>query len=213
VARDVPRPLPAEAAPGWLRLANSRAKIDQTLVNAYDAVHANRLDEARSAYEQVLHSDPRNVDALLGLAAIATRQGHSERAQQLHLRALEANPADVSAQAALINLRGPSDSGHAESRLKTLLAGQPDTPGLHFALGNLYARQGRWSEAQQAYFQAYALEPENADYLYNIAVSLDHLRQSKLAAQYYRMALAAAETRRGAFDENAAGKRLLELQR
>ncbi|MEF8711632.1 MAG: hypothetical protein V5B38_23520 [Candidatus Accumulibacter propinquus] len=68
------------------------------------------------------------------------------------------------------------------------------------------------ARAQQAYFQAYALEPDNADHLFNLAVSLDHLRQHKLAVQYYRMALSAAETRRGAFDRNAAGKRILELQ-
>jgi Tfp pilus assembly protein PilF len=36
---------------------------------------------------------------------------------------------------------------------------------------------------------AYARDPDNADYLFNVAVSLDHLRQNKLAAQYYRMAL------------------------
>lgn len=202
---------PAEAA-GVFRLHDSRARPAQTIEHAYDALQGNRLDEARSGYEQVLRGDPRNADALLGLAVIATRQGHSERAQQIYLRVLEVNPGDVTAQAALINLRGQSDSGQSESRLKTLLASQPESPGLHFALGNLYARQGRWGEAQQAYFQAYALEPENADTLFNIAVSLDHLRQSKLAAQYYRMALNAAETRRSAFDQNAVGKRLLELQ-
>lgn len=200
-------------APPPPRLAGSRARADETIDYAYDALQANRLDESRRAYEQVLRSDSRNVDALLGMAVIATRQGQNERAQQWYQRALEANPADVSAQAALINLRAAGDAGNVESRLKTLLASQPDSPGAHFALGNVYARQGRWSEAQQAYFQAYVLEPENADYLYNIAVSLDHLRQGKLAAQYYRMALAAAEKRRGAFDEDAAGKRLLDLQR
>jgi tetratricopeptide (TPR) repeat protein len=107
---------------------------------------------------------------------------------------LESDPGDVTAQAALINLRGGGDAGQSESRLKTLLAGQPDSPALHFALGNLYARQGRWSEAQQAYFQAYALEPDNADYLFNVAVSLDHLRQNKLA----RSTTDGAERRRNA---------------
>ncbi|MCM8594715.1 tetratricopeptide repeat protein [Accumulibacter sp.] len=197
---------------GVFRTSRGRPGPDQTLNEAYQAWLAGRFDDARRAYEQVLRGDPRNVDALLGLAAIESRNGRNERAHELYLRALEADPSDATAQAALINLRGASDSGQSESRLKTLLAGQPDSPALHFALGNLYARQGRWSEAQQAYFQAYALEPDNADYLFNVAVSLDHLRQGKLAAQYYRMALAAAETRPGAFDAAAAGKRLLELQ-
>lgn len=207
-----PASVPVAEVAGVFRLNDSRPRHGQTIEHAYDALQANRLDDARSGYEQVLRGDPRNADALLGLAVIATRQGQTERAQQIYLRVLEVNPADVTAQAALINLRGQSDSGQSESRLKILLASQPESPSLHFALGNLYARQGRWSEAQQAYFQAYALEPDNADTLFNIAVSLDHLRQNKLAAQYYRMALNAAETRRSAFDQNAVGKRLLELQ-
>ncbi|MBL8422296.1 MAG: tetratricopeptide repeat protein [Candidatus Accumulibacter phosphatis] len=207
-----PAGVPVAEVAGVFRLNDSRPRHGQTIEHAYDALQANRLDDARSGYEQVLRGDPRNADALLGLAVIATRQGQTERAQQIYLRVLEVNPGDATAQAALINLRGQSDSGQSESRLKILLASQPDSPSLHFALGNLYARQGRWSEAQQAYFQAYALEPDNADTLFNIAVSLDHLRQNKLAAQYYRMALNAAETRRSAFDQNAVGKRLLELQ-
>ncbi len=207
-----PAGVPQAEVPGVFRLSNSRVRQENAIDHAYDALQANRLDEARSGYEQVLRGDPRNADALLGLAVVAARQGQSVRAQHFYLQVLEADPANVTAQAALINLRGQSDSGQSESRLKTLLASQPESPGLFFALGNVYARQGRWSEAQQAYFQAYALEPDNADTLFNIAVSLDHLRQNKLAAQYYRMALNAAETRRSAFDQNAVGKRLLELQ-
>jgi len=204
--------VPGGRAAGVFRQGGGREKQQQALDLAYQAWQADRLDDARHSYEQVLRSDARNADALLGLAAIATRQGQPERAHDLYQQVLESDPTDVTAQAALINLRGPSDAGQSESRLKTLLASQSDSSAVHFALGNVYARQGRWSEAQQAYFQAYALEPDNADLLFNLAVSLDHLRQHKLAVQYYRMALSAAETRRGAFDRNAAGKRILELQ-
>lgn len=210
--REPARP-PQGDAPGVFRPSSSRAGPERPIDQAYDALQANRLDDARRGYEQVLRGDTHNADALLGLAVIAARQGQLERAQQLYLRVLEVDPANAIAQAAVIDLRGQSDPGLAESRLKTLLASQPDSPGLFVALGNLYARQGRWSEAQQAYFQAYVLEPDNADTLFNIAVSLDHLRQGRLAAQYYRMALSAAETRRSVFDQNAVGKRLLELQR
>jgi len=197
---------------GVVRASSRRPQAERTLDRAYEDWQAGRLDEARSAYEQALRADPRNADALLGLAAIALRQGQLERAQNLYLRVLESDPADATAQAALINLHGGGDGGQSESRLKTLLAAQPDSPPLHFALGNLYSRQRRWSDAQQAYFQAYALDPDNPDYLFNVAVSLDHLRQGKLALQYYRMALNAADLSRAAFDRNAARQRILELQ-
>ena len=100
----------------------------------------------------------------------------------------------------------------AESRLKTALSGQPNSPSLLFALGNLYARQQRWSEAQQAYFQAYAGEPDNPDIIFNLAVSLDHLRQGKLAAQYYQMALDAGNNRATAFNRDQVNARLRELR-
>ncbi len=204
--------LPPAPAAGVFRPGGRQTRPDETLNLAYEAWQAGRLEEARRGYEEVLRGDTRNVDALLGLAAIAARQGQFERAQDLYLRVIDADPGDATAQAALINLRGQGNTGASESRLKTLLASQPDSSALHFALGNVYARQGRWSDAQQAYFLAYAGEPDNADYVFNVAVSLDHLRQNKLAAQYYRLALSASETGHGTFDRNAASKRILELQ-
>ncbi|HCZ17618.1 MAG TPA: hypothetical protein DHV85_24205 [Candidatus Accumulibacter sp.] len=210
VSSEAARPRTAE--PEVFQRSNRRQQQVQALDRAYQAWQADRLDDALRGYEQVLRGDPRNADALLGVAAIAARQGQSERAQAFYLQVLESDPTDVTAQAALINLRGASDAGQSESRLKTLLASQPESPALYFALGNQYVRQARWSDAQQAYFQAYALEPGNADYIYNVAVSLDHLRQKKLAAQYYRMALSAAATWPSAFNHDAAAKRILELQ-
>ena len=114
--------------------------------------------------------------------------------------------------AALINMRGQIDPNAAESRLKNLSADQPELAAPHFSLGNLYARHGRWNEAQQAYFRAYSAEPDNPDILYNLAISLEHLRQNKLAAQYYSQAIAAAQTRPAGFDRAQATARLNTLQ-
>ena len=96
--------------------------------------------------------------------------------------------------------------------MKTALAAQPDSSALYFALGNLFAHQERWSEAQQAYFRAYSNESGNSDYIFNLAVSLDHLHQNRLAAQYYQMALNAAGSANAAFDKEQAKARLLDLQ-
>ena len=163
-------------------------------------------------YQLVLRNDAKNTDALLGLATIAAHQGNTERAHAYYLSALESDPNDPTAQAGVVNTRGQANSDLAESRLKTALSNQPDAPALLFALGNLYARQGRWSEAQQVYFRAYATDPDNPDFIFNLAVSLDHLRQNKLAAQYYQMALDAGGTRTTAFNRDQTRNRLLELQ-
>jgi tetratricopeptide (TPR) repeat protein len=95
--------------------------------------------------------------------------------------------------------------------LKTLLATDPGAHVLNFALGNQLAQQGRWPEAQQHYFKAFAADPENADFAYNLAVSLDHLRQPKLALEYYQRAVALASSRGASFDTAAARARIAQL--
>ncbi len=195
-----------------VRLSKNQPKLNPTLDHAYDSLQAGRLEEAQRGYEHVLRSDAKSTDALLGLATIAALQGQTERAQAYYLNALESDPNDPTAQAGVINTRGQADPGQSESRLKTALASQPDSPALHFALGNVYARQLRWSEAQQAYFRAYSTEPDNADFIFNLAVSLDHLHQNKLAAQYYQMALNASGAANTSFDRIQVKNRVLELQ-
>jgi uncharacterized protein HemY len=80
-------------------------------------------------------------------------------------------------------------------------------------LGNLYASQSRWAEAQSAFFEAHRLEPDNADVLYNLAVALDNLNQPRLAADFYRRALTQARGRNVQFDARAAERRAADLKR
>lgn len=209
-----PETSPPESG-GQFRLTRSQAAANLTLEQAYDALQAGHLDIAQRAYERVLRGDAKNTDALLGLATIAAQRNDAERAHSYYLRALESNPNDPTAQAGVIQTRGQTDPAQAESRLKNALAGQPDSPALLFALGNLYAREQRWGEAQQAYFRAYSTEPDNADFIFNLAVSLDQLHQDKLAAQYYQMALSAADASGSAravgFDRDQVRHRIQEL--
>jgi tetratricopeptide (TPR) repeat protein len=196
-----------------LQLNKDQPKPGSLLDRAYDNLQAGRFEEAQQDYENVLRADNKNIDALLGMATLSAQQGQSERAQGFYMLALEVDPKDATAQAGLINSRARTNPALSESRLKTSLAAQPESPALHFALGNLYASQSRWSEAQQAYFKAYSVDAANADYLFNLAVSLDHLHQNKLSAQYYQMALNAASNSRSiSFDRAQVGRRILELQ-
>ncbi|MGH8745787.1 MAG: tetratricopeptide repeat protein, partial [Burkholderiales bacterium] len=187
-------------------------QIDPHVAAGYAAYQAGDVAAAREAYRLALGDDPSNRDALLGMAAVDMRGGRFEEADKLYLRLLQADPRDPNAQAGLLALRsGLTDPVTAESRVKTLLAEDPGADVLYFTLGNEYARQGRWAEAQQAYFKAYAANPDNPDFAYNVAVSLDHLRQPKLALEYYRRALALAGKRSAGFDQTAARKRAQAL--
>lgn len=195
-----------------IRITREPLKVNPALARGYDAFNRGEWTLAQLEYEKVRKSDPRNVDALHGLAAIALRQGQYDQAEFLYRQIVEADPQDTIALSALLNQRGQVDPNFTESRLKSLAAAQPDNAAPHFSLGNLYARSGRWNDAQQAYFRAYNADPENPDILYNLAVSLEHIRQPKIAAKYYAQAITAAEQRPAGFDRGQAAARLKSLQ-
>jgi tetratricopeptide (TPR) repeat protein len=179
---------------------------------AYAAYLAGDLTSARNEYQQALREEPANRDALLGVAALDVRAGRFELAEAAYLRLLQADPRDAHAQAALIALRaGRVDPVAAESRVKTMLADNPAAHVLNFTLGNQLAQQGRWAEAQQEYFKAFAADPENPDFAFNLAVSLDQMRQPRLALDYYRRAIALAEKRTAGFDLAGARSRAAQL--
>ncbi|HEU4442112.1 MAG TPA: tetratricopeptide repeat protein, partial [Burkholderiales bacterium] len=212
---EVPR-LQAPRAPTRTEVTASRPlpQVHPSIAAGYAAYLAGDLAAARSEYQQALREEPTSRDALLGLAALDVRAARFETAEAAYLRLLQADPRDSHALAGLVALRaGRTDPLVAESRVKTALADNPGSHVLNFTLGNQLAQQGRWAEAQQEYFRAFTGEPDNADFAYNLAVSLDHLRQPKLALEYYQRAIALAKARGGRFDLGAAEGRVAQLGR
>ena len=178
---------------------------------AYQSFLRNDFIAARKEYQKVLESDSTNRDALLGLAAIAVKNQHPEEAAAYYQRLLALDPKDAAAQAGMIGFTGGVNPVESESRIKTFLSQQPNSDYLYFALGNIYLSQSRWPEAQEAFFHAYQLSPDNPDYACNLAVSLDHLNQSRQAADFYRKSLELSFSRPANFDRETLENRLLIL--
>lgn len=184
--------------------------IDPLLNSAYLAYREGKFDQAQQLYREALKLDERNIDALLGIAAIAQRRGADSTAAHYYAKVLELNPRDPVANAGMSAL---ATDDNRESRLKTLLNEQQDSSSLHFALGNHYASQERWGEAQQAYFNAYKLAPNNAGLAFHLAISLERIGQNKLAAQYYQSALKLDSSQSEGFDHAQISQRIEELLR
>jgi Tfp pilus assembly protein PilF len=203
--------VPAERA---LTFSRSVPQIHPRVAAGYTAYQAGDLAAARNEYQQALTAEPTNRDALLGLAAVEIRAQRYDVAEAHYQRLLRADPRDPHANAGMLALRGQQlDPVLSESRVKTLLAANPEASVLYFTLGNQLAQQGRWPEAQQAYFKAHTADPENPDFAFNLAVSLDQLRQPGLALEHYRRALALAEKRVANFSLETARVRIQQLSR
>ena len=192
--------------------------INADVLTGYAALQAGDLDRAGQAYDRALRSEPANRDALLGAATVLLRLDRTDAAEAYFRQLLRLHPHDTYATAQLAALTARGDPVGALSQVNSLIAREADRPenatgqgALAFVQGNQLAAQGRWPEAQQAYFNAHRADPANADYCYNLAVSLDRMHEPRLARDFYRKALDMARGRAAGFDPARAQTRLGQI--
>lgn len=182
------------------------------LTAAHAALRAGDLPRAEQLYRETLATERDQADAHLGMALIEQSRGAVAAALAQYRAVLAIRPGDAQAWAGLADLTSDGELEAMESRLRTLLAARPD-PALHFALGNILARQARWSQAQESYFAAATGAPQNADYAFNLAVALDRLGKGSAALPHYQRALVlAGDARAVQFDSTSARARVLQLE-
>ena len=174
---------------------------------------AGRLEAAEAAYRAVLRRDANNVDAMRGIAQVAMSSGRRQLATTMYSQILGLYPKDPIAIAELANLQENVDPTALERRIRAVIGDQPEADArLYFSLGNLYAGRDLWAKAQEFYFEAVALEPDNPDYAYNLAVVLDYLNKPILAARYYRQAVNLAEKSPSGFNLSRTRARIQDLE-
>lgn len=189
----------------------SAEKIRALLQDAYSAAARGQSVVARTAYERVIDIDSNNSDAWIGLATLAVNSGDLAGANGYYRHALEIDPGDSVALGGLLGLQTGVEPQEYEARLRQLIARDGTQPSLLAALGKLLARQGRWLEAQDAFFQAWTADPNQADVAFNLAVSLERIRQPDAAVSYYRRALQLAQDHSARFDQAVARDRVAAL--
>lgn len=211
-AQPQPASMPSAVSDAALKIArqqprSSRAEVAVT--QAYAAWLRDDLQRARQGYDTALAADPRNLDAHLGLGAIALRENALAEARGHYREALVLAPEDPVAMAALSLLEAGHEAAIAAAQLAAL--SETSDPYVQFALGNRHALAGRWREARLCYQAAAAGEPANADYAFNHAVTLDQLGLPAAAASEYARALS-LHGPASRFDATAVRARMLALQ-
>ena len=218
--RDIARAEGGTAVDSPANLSISRttapAAVNPDVAAGYSALQGGDLNGATQAYERALRADPTSRDALLGVATIQLRLNRVDAAEASFRRVLRLHPQDSYAAAQLAALQAGSDPLGALSQVNSLIAREAggadaSNSALPFIQGNQLAAQGRWNEAQQAYFNAHRADPNNPDFCYNLAVSLDRIHESRLARDFYAKALELARSRAAGFDTTRAQTRLGQL--
>ncbi len=199
------------------RTTNTPA-VHPDVLAGYAALQSGDLERAGQAYDRALRSEPANRDALLGAATVLLRLDRTDAAEAYFRQLLRLHPHDTYATAQLAALTARADPVGALSQVNSLIAREADRPesgsgqgSLAFVQGNQLAAQSRWPEAQQAYFNAHRADPGNADYCYNLAISLDRMHEPRLARDFYSKAIDLARSRPAGFDLARAKTRLSQI--
>jgi len=193
---------------------NKADPVAEGLEQAWLAYEGAQYDRAKKLYKEVSAVEKNNRDALLGLGAIAVLEKETNVARDIYVSLLKIDPRDPIAISALASLRNNAAATETDEKyLQSILQKNPDDAHLNFALGNVFAQQGKWKPAQQSYFNAWQRDNGNADYLFNLAVSMDQLGKQKQAVEFYQDCLTKSANKQVAFSREAVRKRITELSR
>ncbi len=130
-------------------VAFAETELDAALVEGRPANERDALfDRARARYQKVLEKDPKNRDALAGLAKLYTRSNDKARATQVYDALLKANPKDheLAFQKARMLAHFEDWAGAAQAG-KLALAADPENLKYPKAVAYYTAQAGGWDEA------------------------------------------------------------------
>jgi tetratricopeptide (TPR) repeat protein len=153
------------------------AALDPTL----GAAHRNaavchqllgRADEALAGYRRAVALDPQDADSLTNLGVALLRAGQVDEAMAAHDAAVAAGPLMAEAwlnRAGALQAMGRLDEAQASVERSLALA---ETAAARTALGSLEAELGRPEVGALEHERAIALDPQQADAHWNLALAL-----------------------------------------
>jgi predicted O-linked N-acetylglucosamine transferase (SPINDLY family) len=168
----------------------TQAGIRATLREAV-ALHVNgRLDEALRLYEEILHTDPGQFDALHLSGVVAALTGNPAKAADLIGRAIAVDPSNAAAYnnrgRALSELRRWEEALDHYGRAATLQAGYAEP---HCNSGNVLKDLGRWEDALRSYDRCLALDPGHVDACCGRGIALMALKRHDAAVASFDRAV------------------------
>mgnify|MGYP000161921072 CR=1 FL=1 len=195
-----------------IQRTNTSDPLGEKLDAAWLAYENGQYDESERQYLEVMRLEKNNRDALLGLGAIAIHNKDVTSARRYYLALLKQDPRDPMATAAIASLHdGVASIETDEEYLLTMLESNTQDAHLNFALGNVYAQKGEWKAAQDSYFNAWQQDSENADYVFNLAISMDQLGKQQQALKFYNESLHKSMNKQVSFSREAVRQRIKTL--
>lgn len=162
------------------------------LNRAYAALNAGDSATAIETYRTILTTEPKNEDALFGLATTYHRIGSLDQARPYYAQLLTVNPnhrEGLNNFLALVSDEAPQE---ALAELERLEQRNPDFSPIPAQQAALLSKNGFADQAREKMLRAIELAPDNLTYKYNLAVMLDKQGNYADASALYRLLIDAS---------------------
>ena len=147
--RPTPRGKPGQALKAETEVAFADAEVEAAYGEGKPAVERDQLlDSARQRYQKALKQEPKNTEALAGLARLYTKIGDRERAAQVYQEALRQNPKNHELAHKMAGMHAKAEEWQpACDACKLAIGIDPENRMYHKTLGYCAARSGQWDLA------------------------------------------------------------------
>lgn len=172
-----------------VQITDETAIVSERYESAALMLERGRPEESLQIYDQLLRNNPKDRLALLGRAAALQKLGRSLLAVSAYEDVLAAYPGDEWAMVNLLGLVSAQEPQRALAQLERLQRLNPGAALLPAQIGMMQMAQGNYEMATRSLEKAVSLEPENAKYVFNLAVAYDRWGQPQIALRYYRQCL------------------------
>jgi tetratricopeptide (TPR) repeat protein len=162
----------------------------KNLTEAAEHQRAGRFAKAEEIYRAVLVRDPRNVNALRLLGAVAIELGRYRMAAKMLTGAVELEPGFFGAWIDLA--RALMEQDEFDRSLETInraISLEPNGPYPRMMLGNLLAKAGRYEDAIGAYEVALEKQPDHGGSLAGMGHALKTIGRQAEAIDSYRQSI------------------------
>lgn len=177
-----------------LKISMHRQGFDSNieLNRAYEALIAGDSEIATDIYQNIIAAEPRNQDALFGLAATYHRAGELAKARPLYGALLRVNPNHREGLNNFLVLVSDEAPEEALFELQKLATRNPEFSPIRAQMALLLEKLGQHELARQEILKAIRITPENLVYKYNLAVMMDRQGHYADASALYGLLVDAA---------------------
>ncbi len=162
------------------------------LNKAFTELSGGDSEKAIEVYKNILSTEPKNQDALFGLASLYHRQGQLDKARGYYATLLKNNPNHRDGLNNFLALVSDESPQEALAELVRLEQRNPDFSPIPAQQALVLNKLGYTAEARSKMLRAIELNPDNLTYKYNLAIMLDSQGNYAEASDLYRLLINAS---------------------